>query len=33
MRAPDLLARLQEQACDLPALRFRVGPVPGRGGG
>jgi predicted nucleic acid-binding Zn ribbon protein len=33
MRAPDLLARLREQACELPALRFRVGPVPGRGGG
>jgi hypothetical protein len=32
MRAPDLLARLREQACDLPALRFRVGPVPGRSG-
>ncbi len=33
MRAPDLLARLREQACELPALRFRVGPVPGRSGG
>jgi hypothetical protein len=33
MRAQDLLARLREHACDLPALRFRVGPVPGRTGG
>jgi hypothetical protein len=33
MRSPELLARLREQACDLPALRFRVGPVPGPGGG
>jgi predicted nucleic acid-binding Zn ribbon protein len=33
LRAPELLARLREQACELPALRFRVGPVPGRGGG
>jgi predicted nucleic acid-binding Zn ribbon protein len=32
MRAPDLLARLREQACELPALRFRVGPVPGAAG-
>ena len=33
MRSPELLARLREQACDVPALRFRVGPVPGSGGG
>ena len=33
MRSPELLARLREQACELPALRFRVGPVPGAGGG
>ncbi len=33
MRSEDLLARLREQACELPALRFRVGPVPGRTGG
>jgi hypothetical protein len=33
MRSPELLARLREQACELPALRFRVGPVPGPGGG
>jgi predicted nucleic acid-binding Zn ribbon protein len=33
MREPDLLARLREQACELPALRFRVGPVPGASGG
>jgi hypothetical protein len=33
MRGPELLARLREQACELPALRFRVGPVPGAGGG
>jgi predicted nucleic acid-binding Zn ribbon protein len=33
MRSPELLARLREQACDLPALRFKVGPVPGPGGG
>ena len=33
MRSQDLLAKLSQQACELPALRFRVGPVPGRGGG
>ena len=33
MRSPELLARLREQACELPALRFRVGPVPGSAGG
>jgi hypothetical protein len=33
MRSQELLARLREQACELPALRFRVGPVPGPGGG
>jgi predicted nucleic acid-binding Zn ribbon protein len=32
LRAPDLLARLREQACELPGLRFRVGPVPGAAG-
>jgi predicted nucleic acid-binding Zn ribbon protein len=33
MRSQDLLAKLRQQACELPALRFRVGPVPGRSGG
>ena len=33
LRAPELLARLSQEACELPALRFRVGPVPGRTGG
>ncbi len=33
MRSQDLLACLREHACDVPALRFRVGPVPGRSGG
>jgi predicted nucleic acid-binding Zn ribbon protein len=33
MRAPELLGRLREHACELPALRFRVGTVPGAGGG
>jgi predicted nucleic acid-binding Zn ribbon protein len=32
MREPELLALLRGQACELPGLRFRVGPVPGAGG-